>query len=116
MSNFMHKVKDAMTDRDDRDSDTYNNPRTQNQSQAPKHYNTSGMDTRGTGPTNTSTTGNSGPGYVADNYGSNTMRGSGNTNAGPHESKTGNKMDPRVDSDQGMSNFPFLERERQKHD
>lgn len=33
------------------------------------------------------------------------MRGSGgtgNTNVGPHESRTGNKMDPRVDSDQGI--------------
>jgi hypothetical protein len=45
------------------------------------------------------------PRFGGDSYGSNTTRGEGNTNAGPHESRTANKMDPRVDSDQGMLAF-----------
>jgi hypothetical protein len=51
-----------------------------------------------------STGGNYGSG--SDNYGSSNMGGygSGTINAGPHDSKIANKMDPRVDSDLGKLN------------
>ena len=54
--------------------------------------------------------GNRGGRSDPDTYGSTQMRGDGSTgasagssgmNAGPHDSKLANKMDPRVDSDMG---------------
>lgn len=99
----MHKVKDAMTDRDERDpQNTYSsNPTNQNQTSKP--FSSSGMDTRNTRSSNTNPEGNTGSGFGGDQYGSSTMRGSGsgNENVGPHDSRFANKMDPRVDSDQG---------------
>lgn len=48
--------------------------------------------------------GNRGGNTDSDTYGSNRMGGGGQTNAGPHDSKLANKMDPRVDSDLGKLN------------
>jgi hypothetical protein len=45
--------------------------------------------------------GNRGAGAGSDTYGSTGMGGDGPTNAGPHDSKIANKLDPRVDSDVG---------------
>jgi hypothetical protein len=55
-----------------------------------------------------STGGNYGSG--SDNYGSSNMGGYGSStiNAGPHDSKIANKLDPRVDSDLGKLNCSSL--------
>ncbi|KAJ5539277.1 hypothetical protein N7513_007609 [Penicillium frequentans] len=97
MSNFMHKVKDAMTDRD-RDTD--------------RGYNEPGQDTYGTGTDTKGSTNH--PGRSSNPFGSSRSgegtgrsgtdpyaqtRAGGATNAGPHDSSAANKMDPRVDSD-----------------
>ncbi|KAJ5745226.1 hypothetical protein N7520_010408 [Penicillium odoratum] len=116
MSNFMHKVKDAMTDRDKedrtyRDDDNYgsNAPGTETNNPSDRPTNpfghsrgdTTGSHTRFNEPSNVDSTNtkgshNTGP-TGSDSYAS---ARSGATNAGPHDSATANKLDPRVDSDQ----------------
>ncbi|KAJ6010611.1 hypothetical protein N7451_002023 [Penicillium sp. IBT 35674x] len=102
MSNFMHKVKDAMTDRD-RDTDRgYNDPSQDNYGSSNAPTNT-GTDTKANHPGRSSNpfgstrsgegTGRSGTDPYAQS------RAGGATNAGPHDSSMANKMDPRVDSD-----------------
>jgi len=100
MSNFMHKVKDAVSDHHDRD-----NPQTMNP--GPNQYNSSEMGRSSGGPSSGegSNTYDSGPAYgnEASTHRSpnvdDTRNAGGQTNAGPHDSNMANKMDPRVDSD-----------------
>ncbi|KAJ5169141.1 uncharacterized protein N7482_004735 [Penicillium canariense] len=128
MSNFMHKVKDAMTDPHDKDTRGWrasnrdqtgsSNPSTMDQ--GANQYSSSGMDPSSGGRP---TTQDSGPRFGQETGGQRDTRfddtrnrgdssntgvddsaraGSdpyGTINAGPHESKTANKLDPRVDSD-----------------
>ncbi|KAF3391626.1 hypothetical protein F1880_007763 [Penicillium rolfsii] len=107
MSNFMHKVKEAVTEHHDKDNVPTNEPhRTQDTYRSTNPYvkdrvagqhNPSMMNTeseagtgRGIGSHGTAR----GPDtYDSANTGANTI------NAGPHNSKTANKLDPRVDSD-----------------
>ncbi|KAJ5645442.1 hypothetical protein N7507_011453 [Penicillium longicatenatum] len=121
MSNFMHKVKDAMTDRD-KDADRFNEPGQESygSSNAPTNTNTNpsgktnpfGSTRSGDGatrhtrfnepqnvgePTNTGMGSQNIGGSGSDPYAS--TRAGGATNAGPHDSAMANKMDPRVDSD-----------------
>jgi hypothetical protein len=118
MSDYVHKVKDPMAD-DNRDGsgargfrapqDNYGSFNTRTTESDPNQYNSSSRN-----PSSSMGSNNpygSRPHSDPDTYGSTEMggddstratsAGSGNMNAGPHDSKLANKMDPRVDSDMG---------------
>ncbi|KAJ5455594.1 uncharacterized protein N7458_003858 [Penicillium daleae] len=105
MSNFMHKFKDAVTDRHDQDSvppneapgaqSAYKPTNPYAKDSAPTQNNPSMNDEFG--PEARRGIGNTGAARVPDTGSATT--GTSTTNAGPHNSKLGNKMDPRVDSD-----------------
>jgi len=122
MSNFMHKVKDAMTDHDKDTARGYRAQDNQGSSNAPaqgsdmNQNRSSGVGSNnpfGSGsrsgdpnyndtqnPTDSSRTGMGNQGGRSGDYGSTETGGGGsNVNAGPHDSKLANKLDPRVDSD-----------------
>ncbi|KAJ6096690.1 hypothetical protein N7486_007436 [Penicillium sp. IBT 16267x] len=128
MSNFMHKVKDAMTDRDKDTDRGYNDPNqdTHGSQNAPMHPSDTKTHNNPSGgsnpfgstrsgdqssrhprfnepqnvgePTNTETGNQYGAGQGSDPY-AQTRAGGGATNVGPHDSAVANKLDPRVDSD-----------------
>ncbi|KAJ5792281.1 uncharacterized protein N7503_008259 [Penicillium pulvis] len=97
MSNFMHKVKDAMTDRD-RDTDRgYNEPGQDNYGTGTDTKGSTNHPSRSSNPFGSSRSGEGTGRSGTDPYAQ--TRAGGATNAGPHDSSMGNKMDPRVDSD-----------------
>ena len=72
------------------------------------------VDSRNTDNSTKTGVGNKGPGTASDTSGSTAMGGDSSTkagsseiNAGPHDSKMANKMDPRVDNDQGKSKLSY---------
>jgi len=122
MSNFMHKVKDAMTDHDKDTARGFRAQDNQGSSNAPaqgddmNQNRSSGVGSNnpfGSGsrsgdpnfkdtqnPTDSSRTGMGNQGGRSGDYESTETGGGGsNVNAGPHDSKMANKLDPRVDSD-----------------
>ncbi|KAJ5355140.1 uncharacterized protein N7496_012352 [Penicillium cataractarum] len=106
MSNFMHKVKDAVTESHDRDRvpnsevpgahNTYKSSNPYTKDPVASQNNPSMMDHE-SGP-GTNRLGNHGGARGPDTYSSATT-GANTVNSGPHNSKLANKLDPRVDSD-----------------
>lgn len=97
MSNIAHKVKDAITGH-------------HSETKPSSHESTVSADNYGSGTYHDSKKGpidvGSGPvpkthSVGHNTYGSGVAGGSTNINAGPHDSKMANKLDPRVDSDLG---------------
>ncbi|KAJ5899072.1 hypothetical protein N7495_003816 [Penicillium taxi] len=127
MSNFMHKVKDAVTDRRDEDtspgykeSNKMNDNRSAFESSNPQQRLDTDPNQHGSARTAPSSSGGSNPFGGSGNrtgthnqskvdeprdtdrfnsHGSTGTTGGRATNAGPHDSNLANKMDPRVDSD-----------------
>ncbi|KAJ5937218.1 hypothetical protein N7454_004873 [Penicillium verhagenii] len=119
MSNFMHKVKDAMTDHDKEADRGFRDQEAYGSSNAPTDTTNTNTNTnpsaRGSNPFGSTRSGDgSGTGGTRHTRfnGDSTTTGMGTrnpadgggvgraTNAGPHDSAVANKMDPRVDSDQ----------------
>lgn len=107
MSNFMHKVKEAVTDHREKDTVPTNEPAgTHNTYSSTNPYakdpvatqNNPSMMNAEHGPGTGRGFGNHGAARGPDTYDS-TTTGANTTNAGPHNSKLANKLDPRVDSD-----------------
>ncbi|KAI4238384.1 MAG: hypothetical protein L6R40_005746 [Gallowayella cf. fulva] len=89
MSGLMHKVKDAL-------SGEKNTPEAASANQGSNEY--------GHTPSSNLTHGGIGQSSASGDRTTHTGYGTDSTNAGPHSSNAGNKMDPRVDSDLDGSN------------
>jgi len=92
MSNFIDNIKEAVSDHRDRDRVPTNEPTGRHNTAG--STNSHGKDPE-TGPGASHDFNNQGP---PDTYNSE-MTGTNTTNAGPHDSKVANKLEPRVDSD-----------------
>lgn len=111
MSNFVHKVKDAITDHD--------KPVTRSQASENRTQNTANPFTSTYKGQNAPAPGMNNPDTATESYTStqpssnirnsssapdtSSSASSPDINAGPHNSKIANKMDPRVDSDLGTT-------------
>jgi hypothetical protein len=106
MSNFMHKVKEAVSDHRDRDRvpnnettgthNTFSSTDPYAKDPAASQNNPTMNPETGTGANQGFN--NQGTTRAPDTYGSG-MSDTNTANAGPHNSKVANKLDPRVDSD-----------------
>jgi hypothetical protein len=107
MSNFMHKVKEAVTDHHEKDDvptnepagthHTYRSTNPYNKDPVAAQQNPSMMNAESGAGTGRGS-GNHGAARGPDTYDT-TTTGANTTNAGPHNSKVANKLDPSVDSD-----------------
>jgi hypothetical protein len=107
MSNLMNKVKEAVSDHREKDTMPTNEPPgTHNTYSSTNPYN-KGPAASQNNPSMTNAEPGRGAGRGFDNHGAargpdtygSTTSGANTTNAGPHNSKLANKLDPRVDSD-----------------